>query len=396
VLYVARRDGSEVTKVAPLKGVLGVAWSPDGEWIAYGDGNLNLIRPDGSEKRAVVAMSNTRNTWFAPAWSPDSQWLAYQINDCNLAGCDSARSIAVVSVAGGNPQTVFDLAAAQLGYGGPMAWGPDGKSVVAADENGGAYLIWVDCAKTPGGCGPLPPWEKIARLPTNWLPDFYPQWAPDRIAPAMPPEQARAFAEPILTAIAALPPTYADDFSRPDSGWATAATPPGDEFGYENGAYVISDLNLPCQGGGSETMPLTLDFVLNVDARFVSGAGSWTILYRSAPDGRAHYGIQMTTEGKVTLYKNIGGVHIVVLDPQPIPASAFKTGEAVNRLTLVARGTKIAALVNNEPLGMVEDNSTGKGGMALLACVAGGSRQPLRVAYDNLKLWDLTQVSNLP
>jgi hypothetical protein len=43
--------------------------------------------------------------------------------------------------------------------------------------------------------------------------------------PDSPADQARAFAEPILAAIADRPPDYEDDFGDPTSGWPT---PPSD------------------------------------------------------------------------------------------------------------------------------------------------------------------------
>ncbi len=396
VLYVARRDGTEVTKVAPLTGVLGMAWSPNGEWLAYGDGNLKLIRPDGSDQRELVVSPGGWATWQAPAWSPDSQWLAYRVNKCSSSGCENAHRIDVVSAAGGQAQTVFDLATAQLGWGNSMAWSPDGGRLVAATDSGDGYQISIDCAKAPGGCTQLPSWAKLRHMPENWLTNFYPQWAPDRIASAVPTEQARAFAEPILAAIASLPPDYADDFSQPDSGWAAANVSPGNGYGYQDGTYVISNQGVACQGSSSRAMPMTTDFVLTVDFRFLSGVGSALVVYRASPDGRAQCGTGVTTDGAVNFHKNVDGVHIPILSPVPIPASAFKPGDAINRLTIVARGAYVAALVNGEPIDMIEDHSSGKGDISLGSCVSGDSSQPLQVAYDNFKLWDLTRVSGLP
>lgn len=53
-------------------------WSPTGEWIAYvaPDGELRLVRPDGSGDRSAAPDDPARATSFT--WSPDGDWiLAY-------------------------------------------------------------------------------------------------------------------------------------------------------------------------------------------------------------------------------------------------------------------------------------------------------------------------------
>ncbi len=56
-------------------------WSPDGAWIAYtrggkasGQSDIWVVRPDGTENRAVT--SGTAQD-MDPTWSPDSQWIAF-------------------------------------------------------------------------------------------------------------------------------------------------------------------------------------------------------------------------------------------------------------------------------------------------------------------------------
>ena len=48
------------------------AWSPDGQWLAFGDGtNYFKIRPDGSGRTALTSFSVPRNGLMAVVWSPD-------------------------------------------------------------------------------------------------------------------------------------------------------------------------------------------------------------------------------------------------------------------------------------------------------------------------------------
>jgi TolB protein len=49
----------------------GIAWSPDGKWIAYGTGDrgdIRLIRPDGTGARPLTHQPGLFNSW--PAWQP--------------------------------------------------------------------------------------------------------------------------------------------------------------------------------------------------------------------------------------------------------------------------------------------------------------------------------------
>jgi Tol biopolymer transport system component len=50
-------------------------WSPDGNWIAFRDGNTFYeIRPDGRDKRKLL---RSKDVWSPLWWSPDSRFVAY-------------------------------------------------------------------------------------------------------------------------------------------------------------------------------------------------------------------------------------------------------------------------------------------------------------------------------
>jgi len=56
-----------------------VAWSPDGEWLAFqsdraGSWNIYVIRPDGSDLRAVAPSLSTNE---APPWNCESTLLVF-------------------------------------------------------------------------------------------------------------------------------------------------------------------------------------------------------------------------------------------------------------------------------------------------------------------------------
>jgi Tol biopolymer transport system component len=50
-------------------------WSPDGNWIAFRDGNTFYeIRPDGRDKKKLL---RSKDVWSPLWWSPDSRFVAY-------------------------------------------------------------------------------------------------------------------------------------------------------------------------------------------------------------------------------------------------------------------------------------------------------------------------------
>ncbi len=88
-LSVMDLDGGNAKRIFSDKsgGAFAPAWSPDGQWIAFGLGafftdreakpaRLMMVRADGSEKRDLT--SGPINSGF-PSWSPDGKHIAYRI-----------------------------------------------------------------------------------------------------------------------------------------------------------------------------------------------------------------------------------------------------------------------------------------------------------------------------
>ncbi len=81
-IFKRRADGSDVHQLTDLEhGAFSPAWSPDGDWIAFADGNnidtvgygLSRIRPDGSGYAQITERLNDGY----PQWSPDGQWISF-------------------------------------------------------------------------------------------------------------------------------------------------------------------------------------------------------------------------------------------------------------------------------------------------------------------------------
>jgi len=96
VLCVAASDGARVKEVTRLRHTTDVAWSPDGNWIAFVEsppsadvsdwtetdifqapdlGDIGLIRPDGADRADGLARADQLSSL---SWSPDGKRLTYQ------------------------------------------------------------------------------------------------------------------------------------------------------------------------------------------------------------------------------------------------------------------------------------------------------------------------------
>ncbi|MBN1810232.1 MAG: protein kinase [Anaerolineae bacterium] len=210
----------------------------------------------------------------------------------------------------------------------------------------------------------------------------------------IPAEQARAFADPILAAISEREPDYADDFGDPNSGWPIDSTAEGDEWGYKDGTYFILATYRPrgecCIDARTERVPWFSDFVLEVNAQFVSGErGDWGVVFRESPgnskEPSPHYGVRLHPDGTLGLWKNVGGAH-TDLAGVDAPAASFEEG-GTNRLTIITQGPQIAVYLNGEPAWFVYDESSSRGTIALMV----ENMTPdtlLRVRFEDLKVWD--------
>lgn len=207
-------------------------------------------------------------------------------------------------------------------------------------------------------------------------------------------EQARAFAEPILAAIANRPPDYQDDFSNPGSGWYAGQEDRG-ETGYKDGKYFVRS-TLASSAFGDWGGPVFADFVLEVEAQFVSGEeGNWFIVLRDwrepNPPQPGFYSIEHNLHEDSVFFRKHGGPQYTNVFGQSFP-HIVKPDDKVTRVMAILKGNQLAFYVNDRPVGLVTDDTFSRGAIGL-AAGTDSDDTPLEVHFDNLKVWDISNIS---
>ncbi len=139
-LYIIRIGGGAPVRVSsPRRGIgCGVAWSPRGDEIAYGDGGevLGVISRNGGRPRLLLSSGVG-----APQWSPDGTKLAAPTVIHRQLRTDRYRRITVVNADGSDPHVVTDHAYTEY----PFAWSPDSRQILyGRQDRQGIYVIGAD------------------------------------------------------------------------------------------------------------------------------------------------------------------------------------------------------------------------------------------------------------
>jgi Tol biopolymer transport system component len=93
------------------------SWSPDGNWIAFLDGNsYYAVHPSGTERKLLLSV---KDPWCCLAWSPDSRFVAYAVTRLSFM----------------NPSRVMRIYVRRL-EDGSDDW-------VAKDVSLGSFFCWI-------------------------------------------------------------------------------------------------------------------------------------------------------------------------------------------------------------------------------------------------------------
>jgi WD40 repeat protein len=108
-------------------GVESVSWSPDGDWLASGGGDLvRLWKPDGT---AGPVMRGHTDEVYPVAWSPDGNWIASGGSDCTIRLWKPDGTAGPIFR--GHQGGIHDI-----------AWSPDSQRIVSASWLDSTLRVW--------------------------------------------------------------------------------------------------------------------------------------------------------------------------------------------------------------------------------------------------------------
>jgi len=127
-IWIMDVDGSNKKQLTNYLGYdTSPEWSPDGNKIAYGSGNLSnldiwTMNPDGSDKKQLT--SGALVTDFD--WSPDGRRIAYV---SWLTKDPKAKEIWIMDADGSNKELLLRVPYNPYSVGISLAWSPDGSKI---------------------------------------------------------------------------------------------------------------------------------------------------------------------------------------------------------------------------------------------------------------------------
>jgi TolB protein len=263
-IYVMDADGTNRTRLTDAPADSGLAWSPDGERLAFstgdgvgGDAHIYVMNADGSGKTRITGTpgSNVEVYLGQPVWSPDGEKVAFHrsvtkvTRSASAAAAGSAEpspspvaeksGIYVVDAHGTNESNLTHSASF-----GSLAWSPDGEKIAYA-ETGDIFVMNSD------GSG-------RSRL-TKRLANFFPVWSPDGEKIAFLAQDIHGTVEIDVMNADGTGRKHLASGSDPDHG--IAWSPDGKKIAFmKRGGYFVS------ADGGDDIWVLTSDvYVMEAD-----------------------------------------------------------------------------------------------------------------------------------
>lgn len=197
-----------------------------------------------------------------------------------------------------------------------------------------------------------------------------------------PPVWVESFAEPILSAIANLPPNVQDDFHDNSGGWHSDLFRENllAPLKFIEGELVLNN----CSAYRSKMM--FKDLVLEVDGRFmegIKGNPDWRLVFRAQGPADPQYAIRFKYDGSLTISMHDENFHHDNLQ--------VNRGFQNNHILLIAKGSTFAVFVNGQPLYHWQYTKINQGGNTYFDAHT-DNRWSSIIALDNLKIWDISDV----
>lgn len=197
------------------------------------------------------------------------------------------------------------------------------------------------------------------------------------------PKWVAEFSQPILDAIASRLPNVQDDFDDKSGGWQREGWCGAWRMKYQEGELILTSC------GAHRANNDYSDFVAKLDGRFLpdtKGDAWWSLFFRDGGGPSYLFGVNL--DGSIS----VGGFGQEDLSFPSAAISGYKT----NHLLLIAKGPRFAFYANGKPL-LYMENSTNRWGDIWFRAWDGGSANitdnPTIVAFDNFRLWDISDIS---
>jgi TIR domain len=229
------------------------------------------------------------------------------------------------------------------------------------------------------------PFASAAPTPTQTL-------VPSRTITPSATDQARAFAAPILAAIANKPPNFQDDFGNQSAGWKGFTQ---DQSGYVDGEFSVvappaASSQISCNGAYAPGLPEFSDLVLEIDERADFTQADQQVQFRKTQN--SVYAIAIEQDGNLTILRSESQQTVNLLSHQGFKVHRPADG---NHVQIIVKGARIAVSANGELIALVIDPQPLQGGSVSLE-VCNKSSTQVAGRFDNIKIWDISDLPSSP